>query len=157
MKSATRYVAIVGGVVLVLLIAGFILAGIFGVLLDVLYIALIILAVFSLLATAMLIYTVVMLIQTVSVIREEMKPLMASMQETVGIVQATARSAGHAASTVGTTAQLAKEFAIGPSVRTTAAIFAGQQVLRMFFSKGRTRSRAEQRRKRQMEAGTGGE
>jgi hypothetical protein len=54
---------------------------------------------------------------------------------------------------------LAKEFAIGPSVRTAAAVFAGQQVLRMFFGKGRTRSRAEERRKRQeteMEAGIGG-
>ena len=78
----------------------------------------------------------------------------------MSIVQATAKTAGHTASTVGTTAQLAKEFAVGPSVRTAAAVFAGQQVLRVFLGKGRTRNRAEERRKRQMElemeAGTGG-
>ena len=159
MKGASRYAIIVGGVVLVLLIAGFILAGIFGILLNVLYIALIVLAVLSLLSTALLIYAALMLIQTISVLREETKPLIASMQETVSIVQETAKSAGHTATTVATTAQLAKEFGIGPTVRTAAAVFAGQQVLRMFFGKGLTRSRAEKRRKRQleMEAGTGGE
>ena len=160
MKGAIRFAAIGGGILVVLLIAGFILAAIFGVLLDVLYIALIILAVFSLLSTLLLIYALVMLMRMISTVREETKPLIASMQETVGIVQATARTAGHTASTVGNTAQLAKEFAIGPSVRTAAAVFAGQQVLRVFLGKGHTRSRAEQRRKQQMElemeAATGG-
>ena len=39
MKRAKNYLIITGVTVLVLLVAGFILAGIFGVLLDVLYIA----------------------------------------------------------------------------------------------------------------------
>jgi len=75
MKRAKNYLIITGVIVLVLLVAGFILAGIFGVLLDVLYIALILLAAFSLISTAVLIYALLTLINTIITVRNEVKPL----------------------------------------------------------------------------------
>jgi len=48
---------------------------------------------------------------------------------------------------------LTKEFALGPSVRAVSALVAGQQMVRVFMGKGRTRSRMEERRRQQMEAG----
>ncbi|HLJ33541.1 MAG TPA: hypothetical protein VKU38_07820 [Ktedonobacteraceae bacterium] len=152
MKGAKRAATIIGIVVLVLLIAGFILAGIFGLLLDVLYISLIILAALTLISTCFLIYAILMLVQSIRTVRNELKPLIASVQETVGIVKDTAKTAGQTATTIGSTAQLTKEFAVGPSVRAAAAVIAGQQMLRVFMGKGRTKSRYEQRRKQQMEA-----
>ena len=152
MKSAKRTATISGIVVLVLLVAGFILAGIFGLLLDVLYIFLIILAALSLISTGFLIYAILMLIQSITTVRNELKPLIASVQDTVGIVKDTAKTAGQTATTISSTAQLTKEFAVGPSVRAAAAVLAGQQMLRVFIGKGKTKSRYEQRRKEQREA-----
>jgi hypothetical protein len=85
-------------------------------------------------------------------VRNEVKPLVTSVQDTIGLVQETAKTAGDTVSTIGATAQLASEFAVGPSIRVVATALAGQQVLRVFFGKGQTKSRAEQRRKEQMEA-----
>ena len=80
------------------------------------------------------------------------------MQETVGIVKDTAKTAEHTASTIGSTAQLTKELALAPSVRAVAAVGAVQQMVRVFAGKGRARSRSEKRRKQQMEAiAAGGE
>lgn len=151
MQGAKKYIIIVGIVLGVLLIAGFILAGIFGVLLDVLYIALIVLAVVTLLSTALLIYAIIALIQTITTVRNEMKPLLASVQETVGVVKETAKNAGQTATTIGSTAKLTSEFALAPSVRAAATVLAGQQMLRVFLGKGRVRSRVEERRKQQLE------
>ncbi len=53
MERALRLAGIIGAIVLVLLIVGFVLAAVFNVLLDVLYIFLIILAAFTLFATAL--------------------------------------------------------------------------------------------------------
>ena len=155
MKGATRY-AIIAGVILVLLIVGIVVAAIFGVLLDVLYIFLMLLAALMLAATLLQVYSVVLLIQTITTVRNEMKPLLASVQETVGIVKDTAKTAGHTVSTIGTTTQFASEFAVGPSVRAVAAVVAAQQLFRVFLGKGHVASRAEQRRRQQMEAGAGG-
>ena len=152
MKGAMRTATVIGIVVLILLIAGFILAGIFGLLLDVLYIFLIILAALSLISTVFLIYAIVVLIQSITTVRNELKPLIASVQETVGIVKDTAKTAGQTATTIGSTAQLTKEFAVGPSVRAAAAVIAGQQMLRVFMGRGKTKTRYEQRRKQQREA-----
>ena len=146
MKGATRY-AIIAGVVIVLLVIGIILAAIFGVLLDVLYIFLMLLAALMVGATLLQVYSIVMLMRTISLVRNEMKPLLASVQDTIGIVKDTAQTAGHTVSTVGSTTQLASELAIGPSVHAVAAALAGQQMIRVFLGKGRTKSRAEQRRR----------
>ena len=160
MKGATRY-AIIAGVILVLLIVGIVVAAIFGVLLDVLYIFLMLLAALMLAATLLQVYSVVLLIQTITTVRNEMKPLLASVQETVGIVKDTAKTAGHTVSTIGTTTQFASEFAVGPSVRAVAAVVAAQQLFRVFLGKGRTRSRYDERRERQrqleLDSAVGGE
>ena len=152
MKGAMRKAAIIAIIVGVLLIIGFIVAGIFGVLLDVLYIFLIILAAFTLISTIYLIYAVFLLVQTITTVRNEMQPLLASVQRTAGIVQDTARPAGQTVTTISSTAQLTSEFAVGPTVRAAAIVMAGQEVLRVFMGKGRTRSRTEERRRQQMEA-----
>jgi hypothetical protein len=155
MKGATRY-AIIAGVILLLLIIGIIVAAIFGVLLDVLYIFLMLLAALMVVATLMQVYSVVLLIQTITTVRNELKPLLASVQETVGIVKDTAKTAGHTVTTIGNTTQFASEFAVVPSVRAVAAIVAAQQMVRVFLGKGQVASRAEKRRRQQMEAGAGG-
>lgn len=157
MKGATRF-AIIGGVIFVLLVIGIIVAAFFGVLLEVLYIFLMVLAAFMITATLFQVYSIIMLIRTISLVRNEMKPLLASVQDTIGIVKDTAQTAGHTVSTIGSTTQLAGDLAIAPSVRAVAAAMAGQQMVRVFFGKGRTKSRAEQRRKEQLDAmvATGG-
>lgn len=158
MQSALRYVKIVGIVLAVLLIAGLVIAGIFGQLLNVLYITLILLAFFSLLSTALLIYAVLKLIQTITLVRDEMKPLLNSVMETVGVAKETAEAmketAQHAGKTVGTvasTARLTKDYAVAPAVRATALVVAGQQMVKVFTGKGHVRTRAEERRRRQTE------
>lgn len=156
MKSATRY-AIVAGVIVVLLIIGIIVAGIFGVLLEVLYIFLMLLAALMVAATLFQIYSIIALIRTITTIREEMKPLLSSVQETVGIVKDTAKTAGHTVSTIGNTAKMTSEFALGPSVRVAAAVVAGQQMLKVFLGRGQVGTRADERRRQQMEAGAGGD
>jgi methyl-accepting chemotaxis protein len=161
MKKARNYLLIVSVVVLVLLIAGFILAGIFGLLLNMLYIALIVLAAFSLISTAMLIYLLLTLISTVTTVRNELKPLVesvnqtvssvkGSMEETLATVKDTAKSASHTASTISTTARLAEQ-SVGPTVRVAALVMAGQQAARVFVGRGKTRKRYEERRKQQLE------
>src|SRR5260221_12835155 len=86
MQKATRYAIIAAIVLLVLLIAGFVLAAVFGLLLDVVYIALITLGFFTLVSTALLIYALLMLIRTITTVRNELKPLIASVRHTVGSV-----------------------------------------------------------------------
>lgn len=158
MKRALRYVKIVGLVLLIALVAGLIFAGVKGQLLNVLYIVLIFLAFFSLLSTALLIYAIVMLIQTIMLVRDEMKPLLISVQETVGVaketvevVKETAQYAGHTAGTLASTARLTKDYAVAPAVRVAALGLAGRQMARVFFGKGHARNRAEERRRRQAE------
>ncbi len=97
MQKAKRYLLIAGIVVAVLLIVGIIFAAIYNAWLVILYISLIIVAAITLVVAALQIYTIVMLIRTISTVRDELKPLLASVQETVGVVQATARSAGQTA------------------------------------------------------------
>jgi hypothetical protein len=155
MQSAKRFAIIVGAVVGVVLVLGLILAAIFHVLLDVLYIFLIFLAAFLLIATALQIYSIVALIRTITTVRDEMKPLLASVQETVGIMKDTAKTAGHTASTISSTAQMTTDLAVGPTIRAASAVVAGQQMIRVFLGRGQTAHRWDVRRKQQMEAGAG--
>ncbi len=155
MKATLQKAAIIGGIVVLLIIAGFIIAGIFGVLLDVVYVSLIVLAALSIISTLFLMYAVFALVRSISTVRDEMKPLLASVQETVGIVKDTAKTAGQTATVIGSTARLTSQFAVGPSVRAAAAVVAAQQMLQVFMGKGRARNRLEERRKQQMEAGAG--
>jgi hypothetical protein len=152
MKAAKRFAIIVGVVVLAALIIGLVLATIFHALLAVLYVFLIILAILLIAATAFQIYSIVLLVRTIQTVRDEMKPLVTSVQETVGIVQDAARSAGQTVSTIGSVTKLTSDFALGPAVQTVAAVVAGRSVLRTFLGKGHARTRAEQRRQKQKEA-----
>jgi hypothetical protein len=156
MKRVLQFAKIVGIILLILLVVGLVVAGIFGQLLNVLYIALIFLAFFSLLSTAFLIYATVMLIQTIQVVRDEMRPLMLSVQETVGVaketveaVKETAHHAGQTAGTLASTARLTRDYAVAPTVRAAALMLAGRDMVRVFAGKGRARTRVEDRQRRQ--------
>ncbi len=164
MKNVKLYAIIVGSVVLALLIIGIFFAAIFNAWLDILYVSLIIAATFTLLVAALQVYAIVALVSTISTVRNEMKPLLTSVQETVGVakdtvdaVQEMAKSAGQTATAIGATARFTSDFAIGPSVRVAAMLVAVQQVLRVFLGRGHTGTRADQRRKQQMDAAVGGE
>jgi hypothetical protein len=161
MQRAKRYIIIIGISVLVILVAGLVLASIFDKLTDVLFIFLIILATLSIISTAALIYLLVTLIRTITVVRDEMKPLLGTVQETVNTVKgsmeetldevkATAKSAGNTVSTIRSTANLAS-FGVAPAVRAASVVVASGQVARVFMGKGRSRHRYEERRKEQME------
>ena len=161
MQRAKRYIIIIGISVLVILVAGLVLASIFDKLADVLSIFLIILAALSIISTAALIYMIYALIKTIMVVRDEMKPLVGtvqetvntvkgSMEETLGEVKATAKSAGDTVSTIRSTADLAS-FGVAPAVRAASVVVASGQVARVFMGKGRSRNRYEERRKEQME------
>jgi hypothetical protein len=161
MQRAKRYIIIIGISVLVILVVGLVLASIFNKLADVLSIFLIILATLSIVSTAALIYLLATLIRTIMVVRDEMKPLLGTVQETVNTVKgsmeetldevkATAKSAGNTASTIRSTANLAS-FGVAPAVRAASVVVASSQVARVFMGKGRSRHRYEERRKEQME------
>jgi hypothetical protein len=162
MRKTTRNVVIISAVVLALLITGFVLARIFGVLLEVFYIALIILASLLLISTAMLIYALLLAMRTFTTVTDELNPMIQSLQHTVEMVtesveettetvKDTAKSAGHTATTVSSTARIANEYALSPSIRAVAFLVGGQQMLRIFLGKGRARHRYEERRQQQVE------
>lgn len=156
MRGAVKY-GVIAGVILLVIIAFIAWATIGGWLLNLLYVFLILLATLMLGATFLQIYWVIKLIRTITVARDEMKPLLAEVQNTVGVVKETAQTTGRTVSAVGAVTRLTSEFAVGPSVRVVAGLVAGLQVLRVLLGKGQVRSRAEQRRKQQMEAGAGGD
>ncbi len=158
MKRALRFMLIIGAILLILFIAGLVLAGIFGRLLDVLYVALMLLALFSLLSTMLLIYAIFKLIQMVMLVRSEMRPLLNSMQETVGVaketaeaVKETAQHAGKAAGTLASATRMTRDYAITPPVRAVALALAGRQMARVFLGRGHVRTKAEARKRRQAE------
>jgi hypothetical protein len=152
MRKTLRNAIIFAVIVLILLFIGFILAAVFNVLLEVLYVFLILLATFSLFSTGYLIYSLWLLNGTVKTVRDEMRPLLASVNQTADFVKDTAKSANQTATTISSTAQLTSEFAIDPSIRVTSALIAGQQMFRVLLGGGRGRSRSEIRRKQQSDA-----
>src|SRR3989442_12398955 len=109
MKGALRAGIIATAAVLLLAAALIVVAAIFHFLLDLLYITLIVLAAITFVSTGFLIYTMLLLIQSIVTVGNEMKRLLASAQETVGIVRVTGKTAGHPASSFGSTDQLRTE------------------------------------------------
>lgn len=152
MQAAKRFLLIVLVILGVLLIVGLTLAAIFKVLLDVLYVFLILLALLMVGATLFQIYSIIALMRTIKTVRDEMKPLLASVQETIGLMKDTAQTAGRTVSTIGETTKLTSEFAVAPVVHTVALVVAVRGMLRMLLGKGHIRSRAERRREEQLEA-----
>jgi hypothetical protein len=158
MKGALRYAIIVAIVLALILTAGLVLGGIFGQYLNILYIALMVVAFFAVVSTALLIYAVIKLIQIIMLVREEVRPLLMSMHETVGVaketaeaVKETAQYAGKAAGTLAGTTRLTKEYAVSPPIQAAAVVLASRQMVKVFFGKGHVRTRAEERRRRQTE------
>ena len=152
MQAAKRFVRIVMVILGVMLIVGLTLAAIFKVLPDVLYVCLIILALLMVGATLFQIYAIIALMRTIRNVRDEMKPLLVSVQETVGIMKDTAQTAGHTVSTIGQTTKLTSEFVLAPVIHTVASVVAVQGMMRVFLGKGHIRNRAERRREQQLEA-----
>lgn len=152
MQAAKRFIRIVLVILGIVLIVGLTLAAIFKVLLDVLYVFLIILALLMIGATLFQIYSIIALMRTIRNVRDEMKPLLASVQETIGIMKETAQTAGHTVSTIGQTTKLTSEFALAPIIHTVASLVAIQGMMRVFLGKGHVRNRVEQRREQQLEA-----
>ncbi len=152
MQKAKRAAIIVGVIVGILLIVGIVLAAIFNAWLDILYVVLILTALVSLAGTAMLIYAVFTLVRTIQAVRNEVQPLISEAQNTMGVLQDTARSAGKTAATIGTTAQMTSDLAVAPTVRAAAAVVAGQQMVRVFFGKGRVAKKAERRHREELRA-----
>ena len=151
MQQKIKNIALITGAVLVIVIVGIIIVGVTtGHMIDVVYVSLIIVALFTLAVTVLQIIAIVRLIDTISTVRNEMKPLLASVQETVGVVQETAKKANQTVATIGTAARFTSDFAIQPSVHVVALLMAAQQVIRVFTGKGHVRSRADQRRKQQV-------
>jgi hypothetical protein len=153
MQQKIKNIALITGAVLVIVIVGIIVVGVTtGNMSNVVDVSLIIVALFTLAVTVLQIITIVSLIRTISTVRDEMKPLLASVQETVGLVEETAKNANQTVATIGTAARFTIDFAVQPSVRVVAFLVAAQQVIRLFMGKGHVRSRADQRRKQRMEA-----
>lgn len=152
MRTAKRFVLIVLVILGILLVVGLTLAAIFHALQDVLYVFLIILALLMVGATLFQIYSIMELIRTIKNVRDEMKPLVASVQETVSIMKDTAQTAGHTVSTIGQTTKLTSQFALAPIIHTVASLVAVQGMARVFLGKGHVRTRAERRREQQLEA-----
>jgi energy-coupling factor transporter transmembrane protein EcfT len=161
-ERTTRYVILISSVILAFMIAGFVVARIFGVLLPVFYVAIIILASLLIISTVLLIYTLLTALQTLAALRDEVNPMLLSLQHTVEMVtesveetteavKDTTKSATQTATTVSSTARLATQYAIAPSVRAVGVLVGGQQMLRIFLGKGNARRRYEERRQQQLE------
>src|SRR5258708_28201005 len=122
MQAGKRFLLIVLVILGVLLIAGLTLAAIFKVLLDVLYVFLILLALLMVGATLFQIYSIIALMRTIKTVRDEMKPLLASVHETRGLMKDTAQTAGRTVSTIVETKKLNSEFAEAPFVHSVALV-----------------------------------
>lgn len=161
-ERTTRYVILISAVILALMITGFILARIYGVLLPVFYVAIIVLASLLIISTVMLIYALLTALRTFATVTDEINPLLTSLQhsvamisqsveETTEVVKDTTKSATQTATTISSTTRMATQYAVGPSVRAVGFLVGGQQMLRVFVGKGRTRRRYEERRQQQLE------
>ena len=161
-ERTTNYIIIVSVLVLALMITGFILARIFGVLLQVFFISIIVLASLLIISTVLLIYALLTALRTFATVTDEINPLLTSLQhsvnmisqsveETTEVVKDTTKSASQTATTISSTTRLATQYAAGPSLRAVGFLIGGQQMLRVFFGKGRARRRYEDRRQQQLE------
>ena len=161
-EKTTRYVILISSVILALMVAGFVVARIFGVLLPVFYVAIIVLASLLIISTVLLIYTLLTALQTLATMADEVNPMLLSLQHTVEMVtesveetteavKDTTKSATQTATTVSSTARLATQYAVAPSVRAVGVLVGGQQMLRIFLGKGNARRRYEERRQQQLE------
>ena len=162
LEKTTRYVILISSTILALMIAGFVVARLFNVLLPVFYIAIIILASLLIISTVLLIYTLLTALRTLATFRDEVDPLLTSLQHTVEMVtqsveetaeavKDTTKSATQTANTISSTTRLATQYAFAPSVRAVGVLVGVQQMVRIFLGKGHSRRRYEERRQQQLE------
>ena len=161
-EKITRYVLLVSFVVLAVIITAFVFARIFGVLLQVFFIAIVVLASLLIITTVLLSYALLTALRTFATVRDELNPLITSLQhsidmisqsveETTEAVKDTTQSASQTATTISSTTRLATQYAVGPSVRAVGFLVGGQQLVRVFLGKGRARRRYEEHRQQQLE------
>jgi hypothetical protein len=161
-EKTTRYVILIAAIVLALMITGFVAARIFGVLLPVFYVAIIVLASLLIISTVLLIYALLTALQTLATMRDEVNPMLLSLQHTVEMVtesadetteavKGTTRSATQAGTTISSTVKLATQYTAVPTVRAVGVLLGGLQMVHIFFGKGHARNRYEDRREQQLE------
>ena len=161
-ERTTRYVILISAVVLALMVFGFVLARVFGVLLPVFYVSIIVLASLLIISTVLLIYALLTALRTFATVTDEINPLLMSLQHSVGmlsqsveetteVVKDTTKSASQTVTTISSTTRMATQYVAEPSVRAVGFLVGGQQMLRVFVGKGRARRRYEERRQQQME------
>src|SRR5437773_4060810 len=85
-ERTTRYVILISAVVLAIMITGFIIARIFGVLLPVFYISIIVLASLLIISTVLLIYALLTALRTFATVTDEINPLLLSLQHSVKMI-----------------------------------------------------------------------
>ena len=161
-EKTTRYVILISSAILALMIAGFIVARIFGVLLPVFYVAIIILASLLIISTVLLIYALLTALRTFATVTDEINPMLVSLQhttemlsqsleETTEVVKDTTKSASQTATTISSTTRMATQYVAAPSLRAVGFLVSGQQMARIFLGKGGARRRYEDRRQQQLE------
>lgn len=152
MQKAKRFAIISGAIVGIVIIAGIVLATIYGKLPELLDCCLIVLALLLVAATIYQLYSVYKIVHAIKTVQAEMKPLLNSVNETLGIVKHTAQTAGNTVSTISNATKLTSEVVLAPGIRAVAGVVAAQEMARVFVGKGHAKSRADVRRKQQMEA-----
>ena len=131
------WVAIAGIAAVILLIAFFVLATIFGWWPVVLDIVLVVAAVLSGVLLGALVYAVFKLTRTVLEIRDEVMPVLNSLQTTSNAAREAAKTA--------------TAFGVDPAVRTASMIAGAGQVASVVLGRGQVVKRSEQRQRRRAE------
>jgi hypothetical protein len=152
MQKAKRFAIVTGSIVGIIIVLGIILAAIFGRLPELLDCCLIVLALLLIAGTIYQLYSVYKIVRTIKTVQAEMKPLLSSVNDTLGIVKNTAQTAGNTVSTISNATRLTSEVVLAPGIRAVASVVAVQEMARVFVGKGHAKSRADERRKQQMEA-----
>jgi hypothetical protein len=110
----------------------------------------------------LLIYALLTALQTLATMRDEVNPMLLSLQHTVEMVtesvdetteavKVTTKSATQAATTISSTVKLATQYTAVPTVRAVGVLLGGLQMVHIFFGKGHARNRYEDRREQQLE------
>lgn len=152
MQKAKNFAIIIGSIIVAIIILGIVFATIFGKLPELLYCCLIVLALLLVAGTIYQLYSVYKIVRAIRTVQAEMKPLLSSVNETLVIVRNTAQTAGNTVSTISNATKLTTEVVLAPGIRAVASVVAAQEMARVFVGKGHARSRADVRRKQQMEA-----
>jgi hypothetical protein len=126
-----------GAVAVIIILAFFVLATIFGWWPVTLDIVLIVAALLSLVLFAALVYAVLSLTRTALQIKAEMMPVLDSLKTTSSAVREGAKTAS--------------TFGVGPAVRTASLLAGAGTIATTVLGRGQVQRRAERRQKRRMQ------